>query len=147
MEYGLASQYMLQVTLGGERLTCTQANGVLQFDGRLALNIQGGGIDTPIYPVEARVELYIDGKLQYTYPIDVAWEPPAGTSDENAAAEIYGDVTYYIHPSENSQGLLPALPYTGGETIDFKAYVRDNLGQEYEVWFQNLGKPGAAVLP
>lgn len=131
-ESSWAGMYRLTVQLQTEEFTFTLSGGKVKMDSCLGLYIESSSWDTTIYPVQASVELYIGGKKQRAWPVDLdlsvggstAAAVPEGAADQQA--DVYGGVTYYIYPEGQ-------WDYSDGSQLELRAVVTDNLGQEYLV--------------
>ncbi len=125
--------YQLTVQLQTEDFTFTISGGKVKMDSCVGVYIEASSWDTNIYPVQASVELYIGGKKQRVWPVDLdlsvgggstAAAVPEGAADQ--LADVYGGATYYIYPE--GQWDCP-----DGSQLELRAVVTDNLGQEYLV--------------
>lgn len=132
-ESNWAGMYRLTVQLQTEEFTFTLSGGKVKMDSCLGVYIESNSWDTTLYPVQASVELYIGGKKQRVWPVDLdlsidggstAAAVPEGAADQQA--DVYGGATYYIYPE--GQWDCP-----DGSQLELRAVVTDNLGQEYLV--------------
>lgn len=132
-ESSWAGMYRLTVQLETEEFTFTLSGGKVKMDSCVGLYIEASSWDTNLYPVQASVELYIGGKKQRVWPVDLdlftekdSTAPAVPESAADQRAGLYGGVTYYIYPE--GQWDCP-----DGSQLELRAVVTDNLGQEYLV--------------